>query len=88
MALASLGVVLPLHLDSYRPRWRPGAALPWHRQRHGVGRPRPDDALIRRVLGLPTPARCFAGAAQVALLLRRAWPASRGFARAVCPDTP
>ena len=50
--------------------------------------PRPDDALLRRVLGLPTPARCFAGAAQVALLPRRAWPASHGFARAVYPDPP
>jgi hypothetical protein len=38
------------------------------------------------VLGLPTPARCFVGAAQATLLLRRAWPASRGVARAVCPD--
>jgi hypothetical protein len=65
-----------------------GAALPWHRQRYDAGRPGPDDALLRRVLDLPTPARCFAGAAQVALLPRRAWPASRGFARAVCPDPP
>jgi hypothetical protein len=88
MAPALLGVVLPLQLDSGRPRWRPGAALHWHRQRYSVGRPRPDDALLRRVLDLPTPARCFAGAAQVALLPRRAWPASRGFARAVCPDPP
>jgi hypothetical protein len=48
----------------------------------------PDDALLRLVLGLPTPARCFAGAAQVVLLPRRAWPASHGFARAVCPDPP
>jgi hypothetical protein len=68
--------------DSGRPRWRPGAALPWHRQRYGAGRPGPNDALLQRVLGLPTPARCFAEAAQVALLPRRAWPASR----AVCPD--
>jgi hypothetical protein len=30
----------------------------------------------------------FAEAAQVALLPRRDWPASRGFARAVCPDPP
>jgi hypothetical protein len=66
MALASLGVVLLLQLDSGRPRWRPGAALPWHRQRYGAGRPGSDDALLRRVLGLPTPTRCFAGAAQVA----------------------
>jgi hypothetical protein len=65
-----------------------GAALPWHRWRYGAGRPGPDDALLRRVLGLPTPARCFAGAAQVILLPHRAWPASRGFARAVCPDPP
>jgi hypothetical protein len=71
-----------------RPRWRPGAALPWHRQRYGIGHPGPDDALLRRVLGLPTPARCFARAAQVALLPRRAWPASHGFARAVCSDPP
>jgi hypothetical protein len=63
-----------------------GAALPWHRQRCGAGRPGPDDALLRLVLGLPTPARCSTGAAQVVLLPRRAWPASRGFARAVCPD--
>jgi hypothetical protein len=88
MARALLGVVLPLQPDSGRPRWRPGAALPWHRQRYGAGRPGPDDALLRRVPGLPTPARCFAGAAQVALLPHRAWPASRGFARAVCPDPP
>jgi hypothetical protein len=27
--------------------------LPWHRQRCGAGRPRPDDALLRLVLGLP-----------------------------------
>jgi hypothetical protein len=32
MAPASLGVVLLLLLDSGRPRWRPGAALPWHHQ--------------------------------------------------------
>jgi hypothetical protein len=88
MAPALLGVVLPLQLDSSRPHWRPGAALPWHRQLYGVGCPGPDDALLRRVLGLPTPGRCFAGAAQVALLPRRAWPASRGFARDVCPDPP
>jgi hypothetical protein len=81
-----LGVVLPLQLDSSRPRWRPEAALPWHRQRYGVGRPEPDDVLLRRVLDLPTPARCFAGAAQVALLPHQAWPTSHGFARAVCPD--
>jgi hypothetical protein len=45
---------------------------------------------IRRpsVLDLPTPARCSAGAAQVVLLPHRAWPASRGFARAVRPDPP
>jgi hypothetical protein len=65
-----------------------GAALPWHHQRYGVGHLRPDDALLRQVLGLPTPARCFAGAAQGALLPRRAWPASCGFARAMCPDPP
>jgi hypothetical protein len=64
------------------------AALPWHRQRCGAGRPGADDTLLRPVLGLPTPTRCSAGAAQVALLPRRAWPASRGFARAVCPDPP
>jgi hypothetical protein len=63
-------------------------SLAWHRQRCGAGRPGPDDALLRLVLSLPTPARCFAGAAQVVLLPRRAWPASRGFARAVCPDPP
>jgi hypothetical protein len=51
-----------------------------------AGRPGPDDALLRLMLGLPTPARCFAGAALVVMLPRRAWPASRGFARAVCPD--
>jgi hypothetical protein len=64
------------------------AASPWHRRRYGAGRPGPDNGLLRRVLGLPTPARCFAGAAQVVLLPRRAWSASRGFARAVCPDHP
>jgi hypothetical protein len=50
--------------------------------------PRPDDALLRLVLSLPTPTRCFAGATQVVLLPRRALPASRRFARAVCPDPP
>jgi hypothetical protein len=65
-----------------------GGSLPWHRQRYSAGRPRPDDVPLWRMLGLPTPARCFAGAAQVVLLPRRAWPASRGFARAVCPDPP
>jgi hypothetical protein len=65
-----------------------GAALPWHHQRRGAGRPGPDYVLLRLALGLPTPARCSAGAAQVVLLPRRAWPASRGFARAVCPDPP
>jgi hypothetical protein len=63
-----------------------GGTLPWHSQRYGAGCPGPDDALLRRVLGLPIPARCFAGAAQAAPLLRRAWPASHGIARAVCPD--
>jgi hypothetical protein len=29
----------------------PGAALPWHRQRYGAGRPGPDDALLQLVLG-------------------------------------
>jgi hypothetical protein len=62
--------------------------LPWHRQRYDTGCPGLDDALLRLVLGLPTPARCFAGAAQVVLLPCRAWPTSRGFARAVCPDPP
>jgi hypothetical protein len=33
-----------------------GAALPWHRQRYGAGRLGPDEALLRQVLGLPTPA--------------------------------
>jgi hypothetical protein len=65
-----------------------GVALPWHRQQCGAGRPGQDDALLRLVLGLPTPARCSAGAAQVVLLPRRAWLASRGFARVVCPDPP
>jgi hypothetical protein len=88
MAPALLGAALPLQLDSGQPRWRLGAVLPWHRHRYGAGRPGPDDALLRRVLVLPTPARCFAGAAQVGLLPRRAWPTSRGFARAVCPDPP
>jgi hypothetical protein len=72
MASALLGVVLPLQPDSGRPRWRPGAALPWHRQQYDTRRPGPNDALLRRMLGLPTPARCFVGAAQVALLPRRA----------------
>jgi hypothetical protein len=62
-----------------------GAAPPWHRQQYGAGRPGPDDALLRRVPGLPIPARCFVRATQAALLLCRAWPASRGVARAVCP---
>jgi hypothetical protein len=65
-----------------------GAALPWHHRQCGAGRPGPDDALLRLVLGLPTPAQCSAGAAQVVLLPRRAWPASREFARAVRPDPP
>jgi hypothetical protein len=68
MAPALLRVALPLQLDSGRPRWMPGTALPWHHQRYGVGRPGSNDALLRRVLDLPTPAQCFAGAAQVALL--------------------
>jgi hypothetical protein len=88
MVLASLGVVLLLQLGSGQPHWRLGAALPWDCWRCGVGRPGPDDALLRPELGLPTPARCSAGAAQVVLLPRRAWPTSRGFARAVCPDPP
>jgi hypothetical protein len=70
MAPALLGAVSPQQPDSGRPRWRLGAALPWHCQRYGAGRPGPNDALLRRVLGLPTPARCFVGAAQVALLPR------------------
>jgi hypothetical protein len=45
MAPASLGVVLSLQPDSGRPHWRPGAGLPWHRQRHSAGRPGPDDTL-------------------------------------------
>jgi hypothetical protein len=85
---ASLGVVLLLQPDSGRPHWKPGAALPWHRQRCGAGRPGLDDTLLRLVLGLPAPARCSTGAAQVVLLPRRAWSASRGFARAVRPDPP
>jgi hypothetical protein len=88
MAPASLGAALPLQPDSSRPHWKPGAALPWHRQRYGTGRLGPDDVILRRVLSLPTPARCFDRAAQVVLLPRRAWPASRGFARAVCHDPP
>jgi hypothetical protein len=88
MAPTLLGVVLPLQPDSGRPRWRPGAALPCHRRRYGAGRLGPDDTLLRQVLGLPTPTRCFAEAAQVALLPRRAWPVSRRFARVVCPDPP
>src|SRR5687767_4767725 len=88
MAPASLGVVLPLKPGFRRFHWKPGVALLWNRKLYSTGRPAPDDALLRLVLGLPTPARCFAGAAQVVLLPRRAWPASRGFARAVCPDPP
>jgi hypothetical protein len=80
MVLASFGVALLLQPGFGRPHWKPGAALPWHRRRCGAGRPGPDDALIRPVLGLPTPAQYFAEAAQVVLLPRRAWPASRGFA--------
>jgi hypothetical protein len=64
------------------------AALPWHRRRCGAGRPGPGDTLLRPVLGLPTPARYFAEAAQVVLLPRRAWPVPRGFARDVRPDPP
>jgi hypothetical protein len=63
-------------------------APPWHHQRYDAGRLELDDALLQRVLGLPTLARCFVGAAQAALLLRRAWPTSRGVAQAVCPDPP
>jgi hypothetical protein len=88
MAPASLVVVLLLQPGSGRPHWKPGAALPWHRQRCDAGCPGVDDALLRLVLGLPTPARCSAGAAQVVLLPRRAWPASHGFARAMRPDPP
>jgi hypothetical protein len=65
-----------------------GAALPWHRQQCGAGRPGPDDVLLRRALGLPTLARGFAGAAQVASLPRRALPTSRRVARAVSPPPP
>jgi hypothetical protein len=88
MAPASIGVVLLLQPGSGRPHWKPGAALPWHPRRCGAGRPRPDDALLRPVFGLPTPARYFAEAAQVVLLPRRAWPVPRGFARALRPDPP
>ena len=88
MVPASLGVVLLLQPGSGRPHWKPGAALPWHRRRYSAGRPRPDDAPLRRVLGLPTLARYSAGAAQVVLLPRQARPASHGFARAVRPDPP
>jgi hypothetical protein len=88
MVPASLGVVLLLQPGSGRPHWKPGAALPWHYRRCGAGRPGPDDALLRPVLGLPPPARYSAGAAQVVLLPRRAWPTSRGFARAVRPGPP
>jgi hypothetical protein len=65
-----------------------GGGIAWHRQRYGAGRPGPDDALLRRVPGLPTPVRYFARATQVAPLLRRAWPASRGVAQAVCLGPP
>jgi hypothetical protein len=88
MVPASLRVVLLLQSGSGRPHWKPRTTLPWHYRRCGAGRPGPDDAFLRPVLGLPAPARCSAGAAQVVLLPRRAWPASRGFARAVCPDPP
>jgi hypothetical protein len=30
--------------------------LPWHHRQCGAGRPGPDDALLRPVPGLPTPA--------------------------------
>jgi hypothetical protein len=72
MVPASLEVVLLLQPGSGRPHWKPGAALPWHHRRCSAGRPGPDDALLRPELGLPTPARYFAGAAQVVLLPRRA----------------
>jgi hypothetical protein len=86
MVPVSLGVVSRLQPGSGRPHWKPGVASPWHRRRCGAGRPGPDDALLWPVLGLPTPARYFAKAAQVVLLPRRAWPVPRGFARAVRPD--
>jgi hypothetical protein len=63
-----------------------GGSLALHRRRCGAGRPGPDDAFLRPVPGLPTPARYSAEATQVVLLPRRAWPASRGFARAMRPD--
>jgi hypothetical protein len=88
MVPASLGVVSLLLPGSGRPHWKLGAALPWHHRQCGAGRPGPDDTLLRSVLGLPTLARYFAETAQVVLLPRRAWPASRGFARAVRPDPP
>jgi hypothetical protein len=47
-----------------------------------------DDALLRSEVGPPIPARCPGGTAQAFLLPRRAWPASRGFARAVGRDPP
>jgi hypothetical protein len=88
MVPASLGVVSLLQPGSGRPHWKPGAAVPWHRRRCGAGRPRPGDAFLRPVVGLPTPARYFAEAAQVVLLPRRACPIPRGFARVVRPDPP
>jgi hypothetical protein len=47
-----------------------------------------DDALLRLELGLPIPARCSDGTAEVFLLPRQAWPASHGFVRAVRPNPP
>jgi hypothetical protein len=59
-----------------------------HCRRCDPGCPGPDDRLLRRVLGLPTPVRCSVRAAQAGLLPRRPGPASHGFARAVCPNPP
>jgi hypothetical protein len=53
-----------------------------------AGCPGVDDALLRPELGLPIPTRCSVGTAQVFLFPRRAWPASRGFARVMRSDPP
>jgi hypothetical protein len=44
---------LLLQPGSGRPHWKLGAVLPWRHRRCGAGRPGPDNALLRSVLGLP-----------------------------------
>jgi hypothetical protein len=86
MAPASRGEALLLQLGSGRLHWKRAAASSWHRRRCGAGSPGVDDAFLRPEVGPPIPARRPGGSAQVLLLPRRAWPAPRGFARAVGHD--